>query len=320
MTALQALAKRRLRFRWRPEDDSLPVTETLARPHRTFNWKPYAYILPALILLAGVYLIPLLDAVRYSFTNARLVSGRGAWVGIDNYLALINSEFGIVLLRTGVWLVLSVAGSLIVGIIMALILDRPIPGRAFFRVIFTLPWIFPDAIAATMWKFALHPGWGLINSMLIKSGMTEAPINFFSTDNAFWSVIAVRIWKGAPFIFLAVLAGLQAIPREMDEAAYVDGATPWQRLIYVKLPMLKPVLWASGTILAAWTLVIFDLVFVLTGGGPMGSTEILSMTIYDAGFSDGRIGLASALSVVAIGLVAIFSYFYVRREIRAGVV
>jgi multiple sugar transport system permease protein len=88
----------------------------------------------------------------------------------------------------------------------------------------------------------------------------------------------------------------------------------------VKLPMLKPVLWASGTILAAWTLVIFDLVFVLTGGGPMGSTEILSMTIYDAGFSDGRIGLASALSVVAIGLVAIFSYFYVRREIRAGVV
>lgn len=293
-------------------------------PARRRNWKrigtPYLYILPAFLLLAAVYLIPMLDAVRYSFTNARLISGRGDWVWFDNYFALLTPEFGVILLRTLVWLVLSVAGSLFVGVVMALLLDKPIRGRAFFRVILTLPWIFPDAIAATMWKFALHPGWGLVNSMLLRTGLIDAPINFFSVDNAFWSVVAVRIWKGAPFIFLAVLAGLQAIPRDLDEAAYVDGATPWQRLIHVKLPLLKPVLWAAGTIMAAWTLVIFDLVFVLTGGGPQRATEILSMTIYDAGFSDGRIGLASALSIVAIAFVAIFSFFYVRREASAGTV
>lgn len=281
-------------------------------------WRPYVYILPSLLLLGAVYLVPLIDAVRYSFTNARLVTGRGSWVGFANYLSLFDADFGMVLVRTGIWLVASVAGSLLVGVVMALILDKPIPGRALFRVIFTLPWIFPDAIAAAMWKFSLHPGWGLVNSLLISIGVITTPINFFSTTNALWAVIAVRIWKGAPFIFLAVLAGLQAIPQEIDEAAYVDGATPWQRLIYIKLPMLKPVLWASGTILAAWTLVIFDLVFVLTGGGPLRATEILSMTIYDAGFSDGQIGLASALSIVAIALVALFSYFYVRREIRSG--
>ena len=285
---------------------------------KLFRWQPYAYILPAVVLLGAVYLVPLLDVVRFSFTDAQLISGAGKWVGLANYRELIKPEFGVILGRTLLWLVLGVAGSLVVGFVMALILDKPIWGRTVFRVIFTLPWIFPDAIAATMWKFALHPGWGMVNSALQTAGLIDAPINFFSTDNALWSVIGVRIWKGAPFIFLAVLAGLQAIPKEVDEAAYVDGATPWQRLIYIKLPMLKPVLWASGTILAAWTLVIFDLVFVLTGGGPLGSTEILSMTIYDAGFSDGRIGLASALSVVAIALVAIFSYFYVRREVRRG--
>jgi multiple sugar transport system permease protein len=297
---------------------SLPMTNqnvALPRPWRPrFKWQPYAYILPAVLLLGSVYLVPLLDAVRYSFTNAKLITGIGDWVGWENYRALLTPEFAVVLGRTMVWLVLGVAGSLLVGFVMALILEKPIRGRAIYRVLFTLPWIFPDAIAATMWKFALHPGWGMVNSALKSAGLIEVPINFFSADNALWSVIAVRIWKGAPFIFLAVLAGLQAIPREVDEAAYVDGATPWQRLIYIKLPMLKPVLWASGTVLAAWTLVIFDLVFVLTGGGPLGSTEILSMTIYDAGFSDGRIGLASALSIVAIVLVAFFSYFYVRRE------
>jgi multiple sugar transport system permease protein len=287
---------------------------------KRFRWQPYAYILPAVLLLGAVYLIPLLDAVRFSFTDAQLITGTGKWIGLANYRELLKPEFGVILGRTLLWLVLGVTGSLVVGFVMALILDKPIRGRTIFRVIFTLPWIFPDAIAATMWKFALHPGWGMVNSALQTLGLIDAPINFFSVDNALWSVIAVRIWKGAPFIFLAVLAGLQAIPREIDEAAYVDGATSWQRLVYIKLPLLKPVLWASGTILAAWTLVIFDLVFVLTGGGPLRSTEILSMTIYDAGFSDGRIGLASALSVFAIALVAMFSYLYVRREVRRGLV
>lgn len=288
------------------------------RRRKRLDWRPYAYILPAVLVLVAVYFVPLLDALRFSFTNARLITGTGDWVGLDNYRALFTHEFAVVLGRTVLWLVLGVAGSLVVGVAMALILEKPIRGRVIFRVLFTLPWIFPDAIAATMWKFALHPGWGIVNSMLSTVGAISEPINFFSTENALWSVILVRIWKGAPFIFLAVLAGLQAIPKEIDEAAYTDGATPWQRLIYIKLPMLKPVLWASGTILAAWTLVIFDLVFVLTGGGPLGTTEILSMTIYDAGFSDGKIGLASAVSIVAIALVSVFSYFYVRREIRQG--
>ncbi|MGH6678313.1 MAG: carbohydrate ABC transporter permease, partial [Bradyrhizobium sp.] len=145
-------------------------------------------------------------------------------------------------------------------------------------------------------------------------GIVKEPITLLSPGLALWTVIAIRIWKGAPFIFLVVLAGLQAIPKEVEEAAFVDGANAWQRLMHIKLPMLAPVLWTAGIILAAWTMVIFDLIFVLTGGGPLKATKILSIAIYDAGFYDGKIGLASALSVVAIGLVSGFSYFYVRRE------
>jgi multiple sugar transport system permease protein len=283
-----------------------------------FSWRPYGYIAPAAALLIAVYFLPLSNAIRYSFTDAELISGTGHWVGFKNYLSLLNPEFGAVLVRTALWLVFGVGGSMILGVAMALLLEAPIRGRALFRVIMTLPWIFPDSIAAIMWKFTLHPGWGLVNSILLSVHAIREPINFFSPDTALWSVIAIRIWKGAPFIFLAALAGLQAIPRDLDEAALVDGASRWQRLTMIKLPILKPVLWASGVILAAWTLVIFDLVYVLTAGGPLGSTEILSITIYDAGFYDGEIGLASAVSVVAIGLLSIFSYFYVRREIRAG--
>lgn len=281
-------------------------------------WRPYAYIFPAALVLTAVYFIPMFNAVRFSFTDTDLISGTGQWVGLKNYMAMFTPEFGWVLWRTLLWLVCGVGGSLILGVMMALLLEAPIPGRTLFRVILTLPWIFPDSIAAIMWKFTLHPGWGMVNSVLGSLHIVDEPINFFSPESALWVVIAIRIWKGAPFIFLAVLAGLQAIPREIDEQACIDGATPWQRLIYIKLPMLKPVLWASGTILAAWTLVIFDLVYVLTAGGPLGSTEILSITIYDAGFYDGRVGLASALSIVAIGLLSVFSYFYVRREIRSG--
>jgi len=295
-----------------------PQKKSRPRYRSWVRWRPYAYILPAGLLLFLVYFLPMFNAVRFSFTDADLIAGAGKWVGLKNYIDLFTPEFGWVLWRTLLWLVVGVAGSMVIGVLMALLLEKALPGRTLFRVILTLPWIFPDSIAAIMWKFTLHPGWGLVNSVLGSLHIVKEPINFFSPESALWAVIAIRIWKGAPFIFLAVLAGLQAIPREVEEAGCVDGATAWQRLIYLKLPMLKPVLWASGTILAAWTLVIFDLVYVLTAGGPLSSTEILSITIYDAGFYDGRVGAASALSMVAIAALSIFSYFYVRREMRSG--
>jgi multiple sugar transport system permease protein len=296
----------------------VPQNNIRRRRRRRLRWQPYAYILPSAFLLFAVYFLPMFNAVRYSFTDADMIAGVGKWVGLKNYIDLFKPEFGWVLWRTLLWLVIGVGGSMVLGVLMALLLEKALPGRTIFRVILTLPWIFPDSIAAIMWKFTLHPGWGMVNSVLGHLHIVKEPINFFSPETALWAVIAIRIWKGAPFIFLAVLAGLQAIPREVEEAGCVDGATAWQRLIYLKLPMLKPVLWASGTILAAWTLVIFDLVYVLTAGGPLGSTEILSITIYDAGFYDGQVGAASALSMIAIAVLAIFSYFYVRREMRAG--
>lgn len=289
-----------------------------AAARRRVAWRPYAYIAPLVILLGAVYLVPLLDATRMSFTDARLFGHAGDWVGFANYQEMWSPEFGGVLLRTGVWLVLGVLGSMVLGTVMALLLDKPLRGRAVFRVLMTLPWIFPDAIAAIMWKFALHPGWGIINNLLLGLNLVEEPVNLLSTDSALWTVILIRIWKGAPFIFLVVLAGLQAIPKELDEAALVDGATSWQRLRYIKLPLLTPVLWASGTILAAWTLVIFDLVYVLTAGGPDGATEILAMRIYNQGFGSGQMGEASAISVLTIGLTALLGYYYVRREGKTG--
>jgi multiple sugar transport system permease protein len=259
-----------------------------------------------------VYCVPIIDNIRFSFAKVTLLRGIVSWVGMANYARLINPEVVAALWRTLVWLGISLPFALVLGTALALLLDNPIPGRGLLRILIILPWVFPEAIFAVMWRLTLHPSWGLLNNILLNAGLVRDAINFLSVDLALFTVIAIRIWRSTPFVVLSVLAGLQAIPEDVLQAACVDGASVWQRVWYIQIPLLKPVVWATAVILSAWTLVIFDLIFILTGGGPDQSTELLSLLIYKSAFVRQDLGMASAASMLLVAIVGVFGYFYVK--------
>jgi multiple sugar transport system permease protein len=277
---------------------------------------PLAYLAPSLMLVACVYLVPIVDNVRFSFAKVTLLRGIVAWTGLDNYARLASPEVLAALGRTLVWLGVSLPVALVCGTCLALLLDDRIPGRPLLRVLIILPWVFPEAIFAVMWRLTLHPLLGLVNNVLLQLGLLERTVNFLSVDLALYTVIGIRVWRSTPFVVLSVLAGLQSIPPELVQASHIDGASVWQRIWHVKLPLLKPVVWATAVILSAWTLVIFDLIFILTGGGPDQATELLSLYIYKAAFVRQDLGMASAASMVLVAIVGVFGCFYVRSASR----
>jgi multiple sugar transport system permease protein len=277
---------------------------------------PLVYLAPTLVLVALIYAVPIADNVRFSFARVTLLRGIVEWTGFDNYARLADPDVVAALGRTLIWLGVSLPFSLVFGTALALLLDDRLPGRALLRTLIILPWVFPEAIFAVMWRLTLHPLWGLANNLLLQVGALEESINFLSVDSALATVIGIRIWRSTPFVVLSLLAGLQTIPEELLQAAHVDGASPWQRIWHVKLPLLRPVVWATAVILAAWTLVIFDLIFILTEGGPDRATELLSLLIYKAAFVRQDLGMASAASMILVGIVGVFGYFYVRSASR----
>jgi multiple sugar transport system permease protein len=277
---------------------------------------PLAYLAPTLVLVALIYVVPIIDNVRFSFARVTLLRGIVEWTGFDNYARLADPDVLAALGRTLVWLGVSLPFALVFGTALALLLDDAIPGRGLLRTLIILPWVFPEAIFAVMWRLTLHPLWGLANNLLLVLGAIDESINFLSVDSALSTVIGIRIWRSTPFVVLSVLAGLQSIPEELMQASHVDGASLWQRIWHIKLPLLKPVVWATAVILAAWTLVIFDLIFILTEGGPDRATELLSLFIYKSAFVRQDLGMASAASMILVGIVGIFGYFYVRSMSR----
>lgn len=294
------------------------ATDRRSGPRRRGRWlEPLLFVLPGLLLLLAVYAVPIVNVVRYAFYDTDLLLGPRDWVGLDNFENLLDGAFLESAGRTAIWVVVTVSGAVAVGLGAALLLFRRMRFRWLWRMLVILPWVIPEALFAVMWLWVLDPRSGLLNGFLRLIGVTEDGINFLSLEMAFPTVMVIRIWRGAPFMMMAILAALQAIPKEMYEAARMDGASPFQTLRFVTIPLLKPVILASATVLAAWTLVIFDMIFVMTGGGPGSATEILSILMYEQGFQRFDLGLASAAALMTLVLVLVFGVKYVRDNLKA---
>jgi multiple sugar transport system permease protein len=274
--------------------------------------QPLLFLLPSIILLSAVYLIPILNVAKLSFADATMIEGFKQWVGFKNFTYLIKPEFLASLWKTLIWLVSTVGISLIIGLAISLLLNKPIPGRPIFRTIVILPWLFPEALIAVMWLWTIHSHYGFLNNILIKLGIIDTGVNFLSTSLAFITVIVIRIWRDIPFVVMSLMAGLQTIPHEIEEAAEMDGAVGFKKIWYITLPLLKPIILTCTLILSAWTLIIFDMVYILTGGGPNNATKILSILMYDTAFSKFDFGLTSAMAIVTLLMVSIIGAFYLR--------
>jgi multiple sugar transport system permease protein len=234
------------------------------------------------------------------------------YIGLANYQQLFTDPvFWVALQNTLIWVVLSVFSQFILGFIGALVLNEKFRGRGLVRSVVILPWAIPGAVVGIIWGWLLDPNFGLIDDLLMKTGLIHHAIPWLSdTSTALLSIILANLWRGAPFFIIILLAGLQAIPNVLYEAARVDGASMWGRFIHITIPTLKPTIIISTVIRIIWTFNYPDLIFIMTNGGPANSTQILASYVLITAYELFNFGYAATLSVFTLILVLGFTIVY----------
>ncbi len=273
----------------------------------------YLLVAPLLLWLAGTILYPLISAVLLSLQDIKIIGTPGAWVGTDNYTrALADGRFWQALGRSGLWVLANGVLQTVAAFATALILNQRFPGQKTARVWIILSWIVPTVVVVIIWRWLLSSS-GVVNYLLVTMGFLDGPMGFFSTRNsAAMSVVAINAWRWFPFMAVMVLAGLQNIPRELYEAAAVDGASAPQRFFRITLPLLQPVLFVLGLVGTLLSFNVFDVIWLLTGGGPSGATITLPLLIYETAFTRYRLSQAAAISVLSGLLLMIFAILFIR--------
>lgn len=275
----------------------------------------YMYVLPALIVMGLVILYPLIKVIWLSVHYTSPYGGGEQFVGLDNYKEAVQDEhFGIVVRNTIVWTVASTVISLFLGLAAAILLSRPIRFRGFFRSVLFIPYVIGSVTAAFVWKWIFHADFGVISGLLIQMGIISTPIKFIdSTSLVLPSLIAVNVWKEFPFAMVLLLAGLQAIPEQLYNAAKIDGAGRWRRFTDITVPQLMPVITVASILLIISNVNAFTIVWILTGGGPAYRSQIFITHVYSVAFvGSPHFELASALGVMIFFALMIFAIFYVR--------
>jgi multiple sugar transport system permease protein len=276
-------------------------------------------IAPSVVIFSTVIVYPLLAAVYLSLFELYTPTLEGSFVGLDNYAELLTRrEFWISLRNTLVWTVGTLALQLVFGIGMALMLHQNIWFRSLARSLILFPYFVSTVVAVLVWRWLFNDLYGILNHLLIGAGFMDMPADYLgSMPNAMISLILVGAWKYFPFVVIAVLARLQTIPDSLYEAARIDGAGPVARFVDVTLPQLRDVLLVIVLLRAIWDFKEFDLIFLLTGGGPVISTQTLSLLVYKESFSLNQMGMAAAHAVAMMAIMLVFMVLYVRRS-RVG--
>jgi N,N'-diacetylchitobiose transport system permease protein len=277
-----------------------------------------ALVAPAAILVAGLVGYPLVRTVWLSFTDtglADLIEGSGDWVGLENYREVFADEaLRRALINTVVFGTVAVAVTMAFGVAVALLLNQRFKGRALLTVLVVLPWAMPAIAASSVWRWMFNDQYGLVNWVLVRLGASSFEEYSWFTDRlpAFAAILVVVVWQSYPFIAFAVLAGLQTINKDVLDAAKVDGATAWQRLRYVTLPLLRPILAMLAVISTIWNFKIFDQIYVLAAGVPERATDTAAVAAYRLAFASSEFGLGSALAVVLFVILLAITLVYLR--------
>lgn len=265
-----------------------------------------------LVTLINIY--PFATGFYYSLQDGTLLQ-TGAFVGLQNYLDLMTRpELHNALRFSAVFALFGVFGSWALGLGLALLLNRDIPGRGFFRVALLLPWILPSIVSIVSWRWMIGDQSGLVNVVLGFFGIR--PIYFLSTGEwATFSIIIVKIWRSYPFMMLSLLAALQTISLEIYEAASIDGASPWQSFRFITLPQLLPISVVLWILMTIWSVNDFETPWLLTQGGPSNATEnLLSVLAYRYTFLLNNVGLGAAVAFFTMLILMVFAIILLRRQ------
>jgi len=262
-------------------------------------------VAPVLAWLGATLLYPLAVSLALSVENVRVIGSVGRFVGLDNYLSVLGSAaFWLALGRSVVWVVGNAVVQTALAMAAALVLEQSFPGVRIARTWIVLTWIVPTIVIVIVWRWLLSTSGGMINPLLIALGVIREPVGFFSTPaSAMATLILINSWRWFPFIAVMLLAGLQRIPGELYEAAALDGASRFARFRRITLPLLQPTLFVLTVIGTLLSFNVFDIVWLLTGGGPANATTTLPILIYRTAFKGYRLSEAAAMSVVATVLL-----------------
>jgi multiple sugar transport system permease protein len=275
----------------------------------------YLYLVPVIVVLAGTVLFPILKAMHMSLYNHVLIKPQEyRYIGLGNYVRLLHDDvFWLSLWNSFVWVFGSVSFQFLGGFVAALLLHQSFRGRALVRTVTLLPWIIPGVVVALIWEFIYQPNYGLLNDALARAGWMRERVAWLANPSlAMPAVVFTNIWRGVPFFAIMLLAGLQAIPTELYEAARVDGASVIQRFRYLTLPLLRPIIVVATATRIIWTFNYADLIFVMTSGGPANATQITSTYTLLQAYSNLDFGYAATLSVALLLIMLGFTVFYLR--------
>jgi len=279
---------------------------------------PYLLLVPAAALTLIIVAWPLIETFRLSFTNASLRPVE-KYVGAENYIEIFEDDFAQVIARTFLWMFLGVSLKIVMGTLGAVLLNAAIPGRALFRVLVMPPWIVPIAIGVFMWSWLYNGQFGMISGVAQWIGMLDGPFEFLAYRNsAFIATIVTDVWIGTPLVSLYLLAAMQSIPGELYEAAWTDGASRFYRFRRITLPLIAPSIFTMALLSAIWTFNSFDIIWILTEGGPRGATTTMIIDTYKTAISRFRFGEGAARAVMILVCLTAFAGAYLALLARAN--
>ncbi len=282
---------------------------------------PYLFLSPTLILMIVLLVIPICLVIKYSFQDNAIVVKAPEFVGVENYEKILGDEdFWNAAKNTVFFVVVSVAAHLVLGMGFALLLNTDYFGgrtKTIARVIYVLPWVFTASVIAILWKLMLQPH-GIIDYLLSFVNLATKDTEWLSSrQTALPTITFVNIWCGYPFYMISILAGLQGISSDLFESAALDGANTWKTFWNITIPQLKPILISIAMLDFIWTIQSFSVIWMLTGGGPVKSTETLSIYIYKLAFNRTQYAHASTAAVIVLAVCILFAVFYVRQQRKA---
>jgi multiple sugar transport system permease protein len=294
------------------------TTPILEKLQNSRNVLGLVFMLPAAVLLLLFLTYPLGLGVWLGFTDAK-VGREGVFVGLDNFAYLVTDPVAqISLFNTLVYTSIASVLKFVLGLWLALLLNRNLPFKSFFRAVILLPYIVPTALSAIAFWWLYDAQFSVLSWVLTRLGWIDRYIDFLGDPwNARWSTIAANVWRGVPFVAICLLAGLQTISPSLHEAAALDGATAFQRFRYVTLPLLTPIIAVVMTFSVLFTFTDFQLIYVLTRGGPLNATHLMATLSFQRAIPGGSLGEGAALATLMIPFLLaaiLFSYFGLQRR------
>jgi multiple sugar transport system permease protein len=291
---------------------------SIARLQNNRNFLGLAFMLPAAVLLLLFLTYPLGLGVWLGFTDTKIGRG-GGWIGLENYQFLWgDSVTRLALFNTLFYTVVASVVKFALGLWLALLLNERIPFKTFFRTVILLPYIVPTALSAIAFWWIYDSQFSIISWTLVKLGLIDSYIDFLGDPyNARFATIVANIWRGVPFVAITLLAGLQTISPSLYEAGAIDGATGWQRFRFITLPLLTPIIAVVMTFSVLFTFTDFQLIYVLTRGGPLNATHLMATLSFQRAIPGGALGEGAAIAVAMVPFLLaaiLFSYFGLQRR------